>query len=173
MFLALALGHSSLREVTELRTMVGQPLGLTQDVLLPQPGLDSCHTQSPSGTENWTEFLSSFYPCNTSVHKDSLCRIIPDLEKGFQGKYLEPNIVISSGQKSKEPCEISSGYEKAIINLALLHFPRETPPTKFKLNFDNNHSLINHQNVFLLLKIPHKNNSHVNNQKQHHIFKAI
>ena len=81
--------------------MVGQSLGLNQGVPLPQLGVDSHHTQSPSATENWPDFLTSFYPCNTSEHKDSLCGIIADVGEGLQGRYLEPNNMISTGQKKQ------------------------------------------------------------------------
>lgn len=48
----------------------------------------------------------------------------------------------SSGQKSKAPCEMSSGYEKAIIDPVLLYFPREAASTKSKPDFGNNHCMI-------------------------------
>ena len=72
-----------------------------------------------------------------------------------------------SAQKSKAPIEMSL----AIINPGVFYFPRETPSTKSKSNFGNNHCIINHQNVFK--KIPHQNNSNVNDLKQHHVLKAI
>lgn len=149
--------------------MEDQPLGLNQSFLLSQ--LDSWHTQSPSAAEpNWVLFflLLMQHLCSQRFSLQNYCRSRERTPKEvFRITYHDLNWAEKQSTLWDE-LQLLGGHENPVS----LHFPRETPPTKSKSDFDNSLSIINHKMCFCFLKIPYQNNSNVNDLK-HHILKAI
>lgn len=105
----------------------------------PKPGCPTPRNRSlatPSLPVLLKTKLSSFLPFTQVIPlltKILFAELLQIWKRDSKGCYLEPNITISSGQKRKAPCEMSSSYSKTIVNPVLSHLPRKTPPTEFQI----------------------------------------